>query len=171
LRCRTRAAWVVALAVGISACANDFDQFDFGRAGETSRDGSPVEVPTAPADAAGDATEGGNEVAADVRSEMGLVADARTPWDSPADVADAGWDVATDVLADARPTVDSSTADGWSRRDASRDSSVVDDASGNADASIVDEVASDADASLEDVSIGADVGPVLDGFVADADEG
>jgi len=169
LRCRTRAAWVVALAVGISACANDFDQFDFGRPGETNRDGSPVEVPTA--DAAGDATEGGNEVAADVRSEVGLDADARAPWDSPADVADAGWDISADVLPDARPTVDSSTADGWSSRDASRDSSVVDEASGNADASAVDHVASDADASREDVSIGADVGPVLDGFAADANEG
>jgi hypothetical protein len=165
---------LLVIALGVTACANDYDQFDFslgprgagGTSSETPRDSSPADeasdsTPDAVHDGGPPSDDAVVDVMADADASEGAI-DAPDAGDAMADAlpeADAGADVpAPDAGGeDAGPDADAGTPE-----DANPDVSIDD---GGADVSI-DDSATDADA---DVSVGPDA--PSDGASDDGDAG
>jgi len=141
-----RRSALVVIALGVAACANDYDQFDFysGSGGSTSD--APSDARAARDSGPPDATDDGVSREAEAGSNEGAV-DVGVPIDSPGDA---------DVRRDAQPDADSSAVEGAS--DAPFD---VD--ARNPDVSVVADGSADADASLNDVSVGTDAPADNDG--------
>jgi hypothetical protein len=175
----TRRLCLAFVAVLVTACANDYDQFSFGPG--QPQDASKVEAPVPDAGVPQDraesaapdvAVDGGSWADADagVAADVPGIDDARDAVpDAPDDRQDAEpFDAGLDVVDAATPDaeeepdvgiVEDASPDAEDAQDAPPDVSIVDEG-GDADASTVEDASAEAD-SPEDVSV--DSGSTVDG--------